>query len=410
MVEQSESTQCCIVGSGPGGAVLALLLARRGIAVRLLESHSDFNREFRGDTIHPSTLDLMRQLSLLDSLLEIPHTRVQTVALNCRTRSITYLDFRRLQSPYPYVLGMSQPRVLEFLTDQASRYPNFRLQMGARVEQLIEESGCVTGVRYRCGSGLHELRANLVVGADGRFSRVRELGRLPRTTSAQPIDLLWFRLPRVATDPNEGGLFVRGNRFAFIRNRGEAWQVAYMLPKGDYQRLRAAGLQAVRCFVAEVVPWLHDRASLLEDWRQTSFLSVESSRVRRWCRPGLLLIGDAAHVMSPVGGVGINLAIQDAVATANLVGPHLRNGSPGIDQLATVQRRRELPTRLIQLFQDLLLQYILSCDGRVSTRQVPGRLVEHVPALRALRTRLFAFGGFGPEWHADCRGPIQPQA
>jgi 2-polyprenyl-6-methoxyphenol hydroxylase-like FAD-dependent oxidoreductase len=377
--------------------VLALLLARRGVAVTLLEAHFDFNREFRGDAIHPPTLDLMRQLSLLDSLLELPHVRVQTVTLRTRTRSIPYLDFRYLRSDYPYVLGMLQPLFLQFLTEQAARYSNFKLRMGARVEQLVTDAGRVAGVRYRCGNGMHELRANLVVGADGRFSRVRELARLPRTSSAQPIDLLWFRLPRLTSDPTDGGLFVRGGRFAYIRNRGDVWQVAYMLPKGDYQQLRAAGLEAMYKSMADLLPWLGDRIALIEDWRQTSVFSVEASRARQWYRPGLLLIGDAAHVMSPVGGVGINLAIQDAVAAANLVGPHLRDGAPAVGRLAAIQGRRELPTRLIQLFQDLLLQYILSCDGPAVGRLLPGRVAEQVPGLRAVRARLFAFGGFSPE-------------
>ena len=397
MVELLERTECCIVGSGPAGAVLALLLARRGVAVTLLEAHSDFNREFRGDTIHPSTLDLMQQLSLIDSLLEIPHIRVQTVTLKTRTRSIPYLDFRYLPSDYPYVLGMPQPLVLQFLTERASSCSHFKLQMGARAEQLVTEGGRIAGVRYRCGNGLHDLRANLVVGADGRFSRVRELAGLPRTRSAQPVDLLWFKLPRLATDPTDGGLYVRSHRFAFVRGRSDEWHVAYMLPKGDYQRLRGAGLEPMRQSVGDLVPWLDDRIRLLDDWRQTSLLSVEASRARHWYRPGLLLIGDAAHVMSPVGGVGINLAIQDAIAAANLVGPHLHNGAPAVGRLAAVQSRRELPTRLIQLFQDLLLQYILSCDGPAVGRLLRGRVAEQVPGLRALRARLFAFGGFWPE-------------
>ena len=401
MVEQPERTECCIVGSGPGGAVLALLLARRGVAVTLLEAHSDFNREFRGDTIHPSTLELMQQLSLRDSLLQIPHVRVQTVTLNAGTKSIPYMDFRYLRSNYPYVLGMPQPLVLQFLTERASRYSNFKLHMAARVEQLITDAGCVAGVRYRYGNRLHDVRANLVVGADGRFSRVRELAGLPRVQSAQPIDLLWLKLPRLATDPIDGGLYVRSHRFAFVRKRADVWQVAYMLPKGDYQRFRAAGLQAMHRSVSDLVPWLCDRIILIDDWRQTSLLSVEVGRARYWCRPGLLLIGDAAHVMSPVGGVGINLAIQDAVAAANLLGSHLRDGAPAMHRLTAVQRRRELPTRLIQLFQDLLLQYILSCDGPAVPRLLPGRLAEQVPGLRALRTRLFAFGGFWPERVAD---------
>jgi 2-polyprenyl-6-methoxyphenol hydroxylase-like FAD-dependent oxidoreductase len=398
MSEGPERTGCCIVGGGPGGAVLALLLTRQGVGVTLLEAHGDFNREFRGDTLHPSTLQLVQELSLLEPLLQIPHTRHQVMLLDTSRRRIPYLDFSRLPSAFPFILRMPQPRVLEFVTGRALDYANFRLSLGARVEQLIQENGRVVGVRYRCSDGLRELRANLVVGADGRFSRVRELAELRRTPSAQPIDLLWFRLPHSEADPpTDGGLVVRGSHFAFIRNRGDSWQVAYMLPKHQYQRLRSAGMQALRHSVMDLVPWLSDRVGLLQDWTQTSLLSVESSRAVRWHKPGLLLIGDAAHVMSPVGGVGINLAIQDAVAAANLLGPDLRSG-PVLDaHLGAVQRRRELPTRLIQLFQDLLLQYILSCDVPTSNRFAPCRLVEQIRPIRTLRTRLFAFGGFAPE-------------
>jgi 2-polyprenyl-6-methoxyphenol hydroxylase-like FAD-dependent oxidoreductase len=386
--------------------VLALLLARQGLAVTLLEAHGDFNREFRGDTIHPSTLQLMRELSLLELLMEIPHTRHQTLMLNTPRGRIPYLDFRRLRSDFPFILRMPQSRVLEFVTRQAVQYPDVRLSLSARVEQLIEENGRVAGVRYRSSDGLREVRANLIVGADGRFSRVRELAGLRRTHSAQPIDLLWFRLPRSLTDPaTDGGLFVHGDQFAFIRNRGDSWQVAYMLPKGHYAGLRSAGLQAVHRSVTDLAPWLADRAPLLQDWAQTSLLSVDSSRVHRWHKPGLLLIGDAAHVTSPVGGVGINLAIQDAVAAANLVGPYLRGGPVPDRQLAAVQRRRELPTRLIQLFQDLLLQFILTCDGRISTRLARGRLVEQFRPVRELRTRLFAFGGLAPA-HLTSIAPV----
>lgn len=399
MPHQSEPTACCIVGGGPGGAVLALLLARSGVPVTLLEAHADFNREFRGDTIHPSTLQLMRDLLLQDELLQIPHTRHQTMQINTLAGAVPYLDLRRLRSEYPYILRLPQPRFLEFLTSQAARQSNFRLLMGARVEGLLEDDGRITGVRYRAGDGTHELRAKLVVGADGRFSRVRELAGLTRTPSAQPIDLLWFRLPRSSSDPpTDGGLFARSGRFVFIRNRGDAWQVAYMLPKGAYQALRQSGLGALRASLLELVPWMQDRAAQVDDWNQTSLLSVESSRVRRWYRPGLLLIGDAAHVMSPVGGVGINMAIQDAVATANLLGPRLCHPSgPGVRHLAAVQRRRELPTRLIQLLQDLLLDYILNCDAPPLQQLRPGPLAERLAGLRDLRLRLFAFGGFTPE-------------
>ncbi|HLZ23710.1 MAG TPA: FAD-dependent oxidoreductase [Ktedonobacterales bacterium] len=391
-------TDCCIVGSGPAGAVLALLLARQGVGVTLLEAHGDFNRQFRGDTIHPSTLELMEQLGLRDGLLRIPHTRHETLTLRTPRGVRPYLDFRGLHTAYPYVLRLPQPRFLEFVTAEASRYPGFRLVMSARVEALLEDDGPIRGVGYRGPGGWHKMRANLVVGADGRFSRVRELARLPSTKAAQPIDILWFQLPSRPGDPvTDGGLHVGAGGINFIRNRGQFWQIACLLPKGAYQRVRAAGLEAVRGAVAATIPWLDDRTSLLTSWSQTSLLVVESSRALQWHRPGLLLIGDAAHVMSPVGGVGINLAIQDAVAASNLLGSRLRQGTVRSPDLGAVQRRREWPTRLIQALQDLFLQHVLGDRVAASSQAWVGRAAEQVPFLRAVRTRLFAFGGFWPE-------------
>jgi 2-polyprenyl-6-methoxyphenol hydroxylase-like FAD-dependent oxidoreductase len=397
--EWMETTNCCIVGGGPAGAVLALLLARAGVATTLLEAHADFDREFRGDTIHPSTLELMDQLGLLERLLEIPHTRAETVTLRAPRGPECYLDFRRLASRYPYALRLPQSRFLELLTTEAAGHPNFQLVMGARVEELIESNGAIQGVRYRDRDGRHELSAQLVVGADGRFSKVRELAGLTRTPSAQPIDILWFRLPAAPADsPANGGLYVGNGQYTFVRNRGDYWQIAYMLPKGNYQRLRTLGLGAARSSIDNLVPWLADRTGLLQEWSQTSLLSIESSRVRRWYRDGLLVIGDAAHVMSPVAGVGINLAIQDAVVAANVLGPRLSKGGVRQPDLATVQRRREWSTRAIQVLQDLFLEYALNCGARRATPRMRAvRLFEHLPLLHRVRTRLFAFGGLWPQ-------------
>jgi 2-polyprenyl-6-methoxyphenol hydroxylase-like FAD-dependent oxidoreductase len=364
----SEDTTCCIVGGGPAGAMLALLLARQGVAVMLLEGHADFSREFRGDGIVPSTLGVLEQLGLFDRVLELPHTRHQTIAIRTAGGSIPFVEFGRVRTRHPYFLRIPQARLLQLLVSVAGEYPSFHLTMGARVEELIEERGMIVGVRYRDQDGWHAVRAALTVGADGRFSRVRELAGLASTRSAYPIDFLWFRLPTSPLDRDrDGGFYVGDAGRAYLRNRGQEWEIGYWLPKGDYQRLRGAGIEELRAAVDRLLPWLADRTPALKDWHQTSLLSVESRRVCRWYRPGLLLIGDAAHVMSPVGGVGINLAIQDAIATANLLGPRLQARTLRVRDLAAVQRRREWATRLVQALQDLGLQTLLksTVDGRV---------------------------------------------
>ncbi|MGH8899522.1 MAG: FAD-dependent oxidoreductase [Egibacteraceae bacterium] len=392
---QVQRTRCCIVGAGPGGAVLALLLARAGVPVTLLEAHDDFEREFRGDSIHPGTMELMEQLGLADRLLELPHTTISQLVVGSDSQSVTVADLRRLKTRYPFITLLPQARFLEVVTAEAQREPSFRLVMGAHVQELIEEGGVVRGVRYRAHGGWHEVRALLVVGADGRSSMVRRLaGMQPRTTSP-PMDVLWFRLPRRPDDPEQGlGRFTGGQIFGML-NREEYWQVAYVFPKGHYQQLRAAGLDAFRRSVGAGLPLLADRVEHLQDWRQISLLSVESSRLDRWYRPGLLLIGDAAHVMSPVGGVGINYAIQDAVVAADVLREPLQSGRMRLRDLHEVQRRREWPTRVIQAFQALVQRRMVQAGLDPDTPfTVPRgfRTLLRVPVLRDLPARLIAFG------------------
>lgn len=386
-----QTTDCCIVGGGPAGAVLAFLLARQGISVMLLEAHKDFDRDFRGDTIHPSVMEIMDELGLAESLLKLPHTKLRTITVVTPESSVTLADFSCLNTRYPYITMMPQVQFLEFITQEAKRYPSFQLVMGANVQELIEEDGKICGVRYRGHGCWHEVRAGLTVGADGRHSRIRQLASFYPVETSPPMDVLWFRLPRKLEDPEGGmGRIGRGHLLVMLE-RGEYWQVAYVFSKGGYQQLRTAGLEALRQSIIEVVPELSDRVQYLYDWSCIAFLSVESSRLRCWFRSGLLLIGDAAHVMSPVGGVGINYAIQDAVVAANVLSKQLLAGKVQLSDLAAVQRQREWPTRLVQAFQSLVQKQVIA---RALKPQQPFKLplLLRLPILRDLPARLIAFG------------------
>ncbi len=395
-----ERTTCCVVGGGPGGAVLALLLARAGVNVTLLEAHPDFDREFRGDTLHPSVMEIMDQLGLAEELLELRHTEVRTFTLQAVSGPFTPVDFSRLDTKFPYITMMPQTRFLEFVTGEAQRYPNFRLSMGARVRELVEEDGVIRGVRYEAEDGRHEVRAILTIGADGRGSRVRRLAGFEPVKTSPPMDVLWFKLPRKRDDP-EGvvGRFGRGH-ISVMLDRDDYWQAGYVIPKGTFPELRHAGIEELQRNFAELIPEYADRVEHLEDWRQISLLSVESSFCPQWYRPGLLLIGDAAHVMSPVGGVGINYAIHDAVVAANvLAGPLKESQGRLVDldtrYLAAVQRRRELPTRLIQRLQALIQQQVLAPALRSNAPfALPLflRLLLRVPIVRTIPSRVVAFG------------------
>ena len=388
-----QQTGCCIVGGGPAGAVLALLLARKNIPVMLLEVHKDFDREFRGDTLHPSVMEIMEQLGLADKLLELPHTKMRRLTIQARGNSAALVDLSSLKTKYPYITILPQVKFLKFITAEAQRYPNFQLIMGANVQEMIAENGVICGIRYRGHGGCHEVRSALTVGADGRFSRLRQLAGFEPIKTSPPMDVLWFRLPRSPHDVKDLGVAGRaaGGHLLVIIDRLDYWQLGYVILKGSYQKLRDSGIENLQKSVAQLAPELADRVEQIKDWSQVSFLSVESSRLPRWYRPGLLLIGDAAHVMSPIGGVGINYAIQDAVVAANVLSTPLKNHHLHLWDLAEVQRQREWPTRIIQGFQSLMQDQIIK-GALDSDRQFTPPPFLQLPFFRNIPARLIAFG------------------
>ncbi|WP_207957210.1 FAD-dependent oxidoreductase [Rubrobacter tropicus] len=393
-------TACAVVGGGPGGAVLALLLARKGVDVTLLEAHPDFDREFRGDTLHPSVMEIMDQLGLAGRLLERRHSKISTFTIQTDEGPFSPIDLSRLRTKFPYITVMPQTSFLEFIVGEAEKYPNFRLVMGARVRGLVEEDGGVRGVRYEGKDGPREVRAALVVGADGRGSRVRRLAGIEPIKTSPPMDVLWFKLPREPED-QEGivGRFGRGH-IAVMLDREDYWQAGYVIPKGTFPELRHEGIGELKRQFAGLIPEFADRLAHLTDWREVSLLSVESSRCPTWHKPGLLLIGDAAHVMSPVAGVGINYAIQDAVSAANVLDGPLTESQRrlvALDEkhLAAVQRRRELPTRVIQALQAQIQKNVLAPalgSSRPFSPPLLLKLLPRIPVLRDLPGRLVGFG------------------
>jgi 2-polyprenyl-6-methoxyphenol hydroxylase-like FAD-dependent oxidoreductase len=388
-------TRCCIAGGGPAGMMLGLLLARAGVPAIVLEKHGDFLRDFRGDTIHPSTLELMHELGILEEFLRRPHQEVRTLGGQIGDDFVQVADFGHLPTHCRFIVLMPQWDFLDFIAEQARQYPAFQLRMEADVTDLIVESGRVAGVRAAVPDGELEVRADLVIGADGRHSTVRDRAGLEILDLGAPMDVLWMRLSRNPDDPGQTlGRFDTGRIFVML-NRNDYWQCAYVIPKGGYDEIRARGLAAFRDEIVRLAPYLGDRTAELTDWSDVKLLSVSVDRLQQWYRPGLLCIGDAAHAMSPVGGVGINLAIQDAVAAANILAPRLQQGVVSEHDLRAVQQRREFPTRTTQRMQIAVQKRVI---GRVlkSTQKLSApltvRLLRLMPFLTRLPARLIGLG------------------
>lgn len=388
-------TTCCIAGGGPAGMMLGFLLARAGVQVTVLEKHADFLRDFRGDTIHPSTLELMHELGLLDEFLRLPHSKVTELIGQVGATRIHLADFSHLPTQCRFIALMPQWDFLDFLADNGRFYPGFDLRMRAEATDLIEEGGRVVGVHASTPDGPLEIRADLVVGCDGRRSTLRERAGLIVDSLGAPMDVLWFRMSRRDTDTDETFGHMEAGRMMVMLNRGDYWQCAFLIPKGGIDRVKAQGLPAFRDSVVEMSPFLADRISEIGTWDDVKLLTVAVDRLQQWHKPGLLCLGDAAHAMSPIGGVGVNLAIQDAVAAANILSGPLRDGTVSSNHLAAVQKRRTLPMRVIQWIQlqvqNRILTPVLASTARPRPPW-PALMFNRFPSLRRLPARLIGMG------------------
>lgn len=395
IVVDTIQTRCCIAGGGPAGVVLGFLLARAGIDVVVLEKHADFFRDFRGDTIHPSTLEIVYELGLLDEFLQRPHQEIREVGGQFGDEFIPFADLTHLPTHCKFMGFMPQWDFLDFFTEQGRKYPHFHLLMEAEVTDLMVEGNTIAGVRAKTPDGEVEVRAVLTVGCDGRQSTVRECAGLQVQSLGAPIDVLWFRVSRKPKDPGQVlGRFVPGKILVML-NRDEYWQCAFVIRKGMYQEIKRRGLDSFREDIVSVAPFIKDRAQEISDWDQIKLLTVLVDRLRKWYREGLLCIGDAAHAMSPVGGVGINLAIQDAVATANILAHPLSENYVSLSHLQKVQWRREFPTRVTQWGQVQVQERILSAVlGSQQQVRPPWliRLFKQFPILRRIPARLIGIG------------------
>ena len=395
MAASSITTTCCIAGGGPAGMMLGFLLARAGVDVVVLEKHSDFFRDFRGDTVHPSTLELMYELGLLEAFLKVPHQKIERLSAQIGDERVPMADFTHLPTHCKYVALMPQWDFLNFLAERGKRYKTFDLRMSAEATDLIEEGGRVVGLRAKTADGTLAIRAALVVGCDGRHSTVRDKAGFVSDDYGAPMDVLWFRITRKASDDSETFGRIEAGKMMVMLDRGDYWQCAYVIPKGGIDRIKAEGLDAFRERLVSMSPFLADRVGDLKSWDDIKLLTVAVDRLRRWWRPGLICIGDSAHAMSPIGGVGVNIAVQDAVAAANRLAAPLRSGQVSDADLRAIQERRMLAVRFTQWLQLTAQNRIISRVLKSERRPKPPlmfKLLKIFPVLQRIPARLLGVG------------------
>jgi 2-polyprenyl-6-methoxyphenol hydroxylase-like FAD-dependent oxidoreductase len=389
-------TRCCIVGGGPAGMMLGYLLGRAGVDTLVLEKHADFFRDFRGDTVHPSTLQVMDELGLIDGFLKLPHQQLQKMDGNFGGDSIRIADLGRLKVKYPFIAFMPQWDFLNFLRESGTRFASLKVMMNADATELIRSGDAVVGVRANTPEGPVEIRADLTIGCDGRHSIVRQRANLEVEEIGAPMDVLWFRAGKRASETESVFARVETGKMLVTFDRGDYWQCAYVIAKGQYDAVKARGLDAFRGDVIGMAPILKSGLSDVKTWDDVKLLTVAINRLKRWTLPGLLCIGDAAHAMSPVGGVGVNLAVQDAVATANLLAARLAKGCPSEDELDAVRRRREFPVRITQAMQVMVQNNLISVALKPGDRPLKAplfaRLINALPWLQGITARFVGLG------------------
>ena len=395
MADSTITTTCAIAGGGPAGVMLGFLLARAGVPVVVLEKHIDFFRDFRGDTVHPSTLEVIHELGLLDAFLKVPHQKIDRLSLQFGDTNIELADLTHLPTHCKFVALMPQWDFLNFLAAQGKRYKSFDLHMQTEATDLIEEGGRIVGLRARAPDGTLTIRAALVVGCDGRHSTVRERAGLQSDDYGAPMDVLWFRMTREAGDPGDVFGHIEAAKLMIMLNRGDYWQCAYVIPKGGIDRVQAEGIDAFRQRVLSMSLFLADRIGEIKSFDDVKLLTVKVDRLRQWWRPGLICIGDSAHAMSPVGGVGVNIAVQDAVAAANRLAAPLKRGAVTDADLYAIQERRTLAVRLTQAVQLAVQNRIISRALTSEQRPKPPlmfKLLGLFPVLRRIPARLIGLG------------------